>query len=230
MKPTKPKILVLASGDAEGGGSGFQELVEFSRTVPAILDAETVAAVSNYENGGVKKRSKKLVVPFEFFPKPYTAENYQYFIKKYKADFVMCSGWLPFVRGIDPRKIINIHPGPIPQFGGKGMWGHHVHEAVMEAYRRGEIKQSAVTMHFVDEVSFDHGAKIFELPVMIREDDDAEKLGSRVNEKERAWQSYILNLVVHEHIRLVNGPSNGWQVIAVQKNTGIIPGFSGVYI
>ena len=110
------------------------------------------------------------------------------------------------------------------------MWGHHVHEAVMEAYRRGEVKQSAVTMHFVDEVAFDHGSKIFELPVMIREDDYAEKLGSRVNEKERAWQSYILNLVVHEHIRLVNGPSNGWQVIAVQKNTGIIPGFSGVYI
>jgi phosphoribosylglycinamide formyltransferase-1 len=77
-----------------------------------------------------------------------------------------------------------------------------VHEAVMAAYHRGEIIQSAVTMHFVDEAAYDHGPIIFQMPVLIRPDDNAETLAKRVNEKERAWQSHILNLVVHRHIYL----------------------------
>jgi phosphoribosylglycinamide formyltransferase-1 len=85
------------------------------------------------------------------------------------------------------------------------MYGHHVHEAVMAAFHRGEIIQSAVTMHFVDEAAYDHGPIIFQMPVLIRPDDDAESLAKRVNEKERAWQSHILNLVVHGHIYLSNG-------------------------
>ncbi len=85
------------------------------------------------------------------------------------------------------------------------MYGHHVHEAVMAAFRRGEVVQSAVTMHFLDEAAYDHGPIIFQMPVLIRPDDDAESLAKRVNEKERAWQSYILNLVVHQHIYLSKG-------------------------
>jgi phosphoribosylglycinamide formyltransferase-1 len=117
----------------------------------------------------------------------------------------MCSGWLKFVRGLDPSKTVNIHPGPLPKFGGPGMYGHYVHEAVMAAYRRGEIIQSAVTMHFVDDVAYDNGPIIFQMPVLIRPDDDAETLAKRVNEKERAWQSHILNLVVHRYIYLSQG-------------------------
>ena len=85
------------------------------------------------------------------------------------------------------------------------MYGHYVHEAVMAAYQRGEITQSAVTMHFVDAVAYDNGPIIFQMPVLIRPDDDAATLAQRVNEKERAWQSYILNLVVHGYISLSHG-------------------------
>jgi len=107
------------------------------------------------------------------------------------------------VKGLDPETTINIHPGPLPEFGGPGMYGHHVHEAVIAAYKRGEITQSAVTMHFVDEL-YDHGPSIFRIPVLIRPGDDAETLAKRVNEKERAWQSYILNRVVQRDIYLEN--------------------------
>ena len=199
------KVLVFASGDEKGGGSGFQELVEFSRTHPPVLDAQIVGVISNHENGGVRRRADALRIPFEFWPGPYDGKRYRAFVEKYRTDFVMCSGWLKFVRGLDPAKTINIHPGPLPRFGGAGMYGHHVHEGVMAAYRRDEITQSAVTMHFVDEAAYDHGPIIFQMPVLIRPEDDAESLAKRVNEKERAWQSHILNLVVHRHIYLKEG-------------------------
>lgn len=201
----KKRVLVFASGDAEGGGSGFQELVEYSRTNPPVLDAEVVGVVSNHPRGGVYKRAEKLHIPFEYWPGPFDAEGYRSIVRKYRADYVMCSGWLKFVRGLDPAKTVNIHPGPLPKFGGPGMYGHHVHEAVIAAYRRGEVTQSAVTMHFVDETAYDHGPVFFQLPVLIRPEDDAESLAKRVNEKERAWQSYILHLVVHRYIYLEDG-------------------------
>jgi phosphoribosylglycinamide formyltransferase-1 len=199
------RVLVFASGDEKGGGSGFQELVEFSRTNPPVLNAQIIGVISNHQSGGVCQRANALHIPFEHWSGPFDAQGYRRFVEKYQADFVMCSGWLKFVRGLEPSKTVNIHPGPLPQFGGSGMYGHYVHEAVMAAYHRGEIIQSAVTMHFVDEAAYDHGPIIFQMPVLIRPDDDAETLSKRVNEKERAWQSYILNLVVHRHIYLSKG-------------------------
>jgi phosphoribosylglycinamide formyltransferase 1 len=199
------RVLVFASGDEKGGGSGFQELVEFSRTNPPVLDAQIVGVISNHPNGGVRRRADALRTPFEHWSGPFDAKGYRMLVQKFQADFVMCSGWLKFVKGLDPARTVNIHPGPLPQFGGPGMYGHHVHEAVMAAYHRGEVTQSAVTMHFVDDVAFDNGPMIFQMPVLIRPDDDAETLAKRVNEKERAWQSHILNLVVHRHISLSNG-------------------------
>ena len=199
------RVLVFASGDDKGGGSGFQELVEFSRTHPPVLNARIIGVISNHQNGGVRKKADALRIPFEYWPGPYDAKGYRGFVEKYQADFVMCSGWLKFVRGLDAAKTVNIHPGPLPRFGGAGMYGHHVHEAVITAYRRGEITQSAVTMHFVDEAAYDHGPIIFQMPVLIRPGDDAESLAKRVNEKERAWQSHILNLVVHRQIYLKDG-------------------------
>jgi phosphoribosylglycinamide formyltransferase-1 len=199
------RVLVFASGDARGGGSGFQELVEFSRTNPPVLKAQIVGVISNHQHGGVRRKADALHIPFDYWPGPFDVKGYRTFIDKYQANFVMCSGWLKFVRGLDPAKTVNIHPGPLPRFGGSGMYGHYVHEAVMAAFHRGEIIQSSVTMHFVDETAYDHGPIIFQMPVLIRPDDNAETLAKRVNEKERAWQSYILNLVVHRHIYLSHG-------------------------
>ena len=205
LNGARAKVLVFASGDPQGGGSGFQELVEFSQTSPPVLDAQIIGVISNHENGGVCRRAEALHIPFEYWSGPFNAKGYQAFVDKYQADFVICSGWLKFVKGLDASKTVNIHPGPLPQFGGAGMYGHYVHEAVIAAYRRGEIVQSAVTMHFIDEAAYDHGPIIFQMPVLIRPDDDAETLAKRVNEKERAWQSYILNLVIHRYIYLKDG-------------------------
>ena len=60
----KVRILVFASGDEKGGGSGFQELVEFSRTNPPVLDAQIVGVISNHPQGGVRRRADALHIPF----------------------------------------------------------------------------------------------------------------------------------------------------------------------
>lgn len=116
----------------------------------------------------------------------------------------MLSGWLKLVAGLDSAHTVNIHPGPLPRFGGPNFHGHYVHEAVMAAYHRGEITASAVTMHFVDEV-YDRGPVFFTLPVPIESDDTPETLAVKVNRKEHEWQSRVLNYVVHEQVRLVDG-------------------------
>lgn len=208
----KSRILVLASGTKTDGGSGFQELVEQSRTDRPILDAEIVGVVSNHANGGVYQKAEILHIPFVHFKPPYDAASHQRLVAEFRADYVMCSGCLWFVRGLDPATTINIHPGPLPDFGGPGKHGHHVHEAVMQAYYRGEVKQSAVTMHFVTETGYDRGPIFFQLPVIIRSDDTPDTLAKRVNEKERAWQSYILNLVIHGHIYLKDNSVHYWNI------------------
>ena len=201
---SKPRILVFASGSRDGGGSAFQEMVEYSRTDPPVLDADIVGVISNHAQGGVFKKAKALGVMFCHWPGPYTAEWYRSVVSEFNAHYVMCSGWLQLVRGLNPAMTINIHPGPLPLFGGPGLYGHHVHEAVMAAYHRGEVRQSEVTMHFVTE-EYDRGPVFFRQPVLIRPDDTPETLASRVNEVERAVQSFMLNQVIQGRISLEQG-------------------------
>ncbi|MFA5934547.1 MAG: formyltransferase family protein [Candidatus Paceibacterota bacterium] len=186
-------LLVFASGDSTGGGSGFQKLVEASRE--GKLEAHIVGVVSNYANGGVYNRAQKLCVPFFHFAGPWTAENYQRYIKETGADFVALSGWLKLVTGLPPDKTINIHPGPLPRFGGPGMYGHHVHEAVLAAFKRDEIVYSEVCMHFVTE-KYDQGPVFFRCSVDIRSSDTADSLAVRVNKAEHLFQWSVTNEVV----------------------------------
>ena len=197
-----PNILVFASGTKTGGGSGFETLARASQTKPPILEARICAVITNHFEGGVWQKAQALGIPVEYWAGPYIAEGYQNFVKVFKADFVMLSGWLKLVKGLDPARTINIHPGPLPRFGGPDMYGRYVHEAVLAAYRRGEITHSAVTMHFVDEV-YDRGPIIFELPIPMDPSDTAETLAVKVNRAELEWQPRVLNYVVHEQVRLI---------------------------
>ncbi|MCF7834920.1 hypothetical protein K9M48_02595 [Candidatus Gracilibacteria bacterium] len=129
----------------------------------------------------------------------FEAEDYQALVNHYRADYVSLSGWLKLTKGLDPRTTFNIHPGPLPNFGGPGMYGHHVHEAVIKAYKKGEIKNSEVCMHFVTD-EYDRGPVFFRYPVRIRLNDTPETLGDRVNKIEHGWQSFVTDLVVNGQI------------------------------
>jgi len=201
MTTKPPHILVFASGTKTGGGSGFETLVRATRTKPPVLEARICGVVTNHPEGGVWQKAQAIGIPVEYWPGPYEAQGYQDLVKRFQADYVMLSGWLKLVAGLDPARTINIHPGPLPRFGGANMYGKHVHEAVMAAYRRGEIAHSAVTMHFVDE-KYDRGPIFFALPVPIEPNDTPETLAARVNRAEHEWQSRVLNYVVQGQVRL----------------------------
>jgi len=196
----KPKVLIFASGSPTSGGSGFEKLVRASRG--GALNAEIVAVVSNYEKGGVRTRAEMLGIPFVHFAKPWDDQAYQRIAEESKADFFALSGWLKLVTGLDPKtrfnsqKVINIHPGQLPHFGGTGMYGHHVHEAVLSAFNRGEVAHSAVTMHFVTS-GYDRGPVFFQCPVSISKNDTADILGNRVNQQEHVYQPIITDLIVN---------------------------------
>ena len=201
---SKPKLVVFASGTKDGGGSGFEQLVLNTQT--GLLDAKIVGVVSNQARGGIKRIAERHRVPFSYFSwPPYgdAAMAYRHQVIALGAEWVALSGWLKPISGLNPIFTFNIHPGPLPRFGGQGMFGHHVHEAVIAAYRRDEVTHSAVTMHFVTQGGadeYDRGLKFFEYPVAITADDTDETLAARVNEYEHGWQSWVTNLVVHGEI------------------------------
>jgi phosphoribosylglycinamide formyltransferase-1 len=198
----QPRLIIFASGTTTGGGSGFRELVRQSRT--GILQAEIVAVVSNRASGGVKAIADTYGVPFVHFSSPWTTEAYRQILAAHRAEWVALSGWLKPVRGLDPRRTFNIHPGPLPQFGGKGMYGRLLHEAVLYAFRHGELTTTAVTMHFVTDFDtagdYDDGPVFFRYPILIDPHDTPDSLGTRVNSYEHAWQAFITNLVIHRQI------------------------------
>ena len=100
-------------------------------------------------------------------------------LKAHNIDLVVLAGFLsvlgPSVIAAYPRRILNVHPALIPSFCGPGMYGHHVHEAVL-AYG---AKISGATTHFVDE-QVDHGGVIMQKSVPVLEDDTPETLAARV--------------------------------------------------
>ena len=194
----KPKLVVFASGTKDGGGSGFEKLVENMRA--GVLDADIVAVVSNHEHGGVRERADRLGIPFIYSPKGRTAEDYKKIVRETGAEFAALSGWLGLVDGLDPRTTFNIHPAILPSpFGGSGYYGHHLQEEVLKAYKRGEITHSGFSMHFVTP-EYDKGAVFFRRKVPILQGDTPETLFKRVNDMEHKWQSIATNRVLHGEI------------------------------
>lgn len=195
----RPRLLVFASGTKDGGGSGFENLA----TSPE-LDADIVAVVSNHEHGGVRERARRLGIPFTYFPGPYDAEHYRKIVTDPAPEWVAFSGWMKQARGLDPRTTFNIHPALLSQlggrFGGKGMYGHHIHESVKAALDAGDVAESGLSMHFVTD-EYDHGPVFFEHKVPLKKGMTVEEIQKAVNDAEHKWQPRITNLVVHEKIR-----------------------------
>lgn len=194
----KHKILVFASGTSSSGGTGFENLVNASRV--GLLNADIIGVVSNHLAGGVHEKAKRLQIPF-FLLKECTNEGYQNILRGSGADLFVLCGWLKQVSGIDSKtpfnstRILNIHPGPLPDFGGFGFYGRRVHEGVWAAFRAGMVDSSAVTIHFVTE-NYDDGPTVHIEKVPIYATDTVELLEQRVRQCEYEIYPKIINQVL----------------------------------
>jgi len=165
-------------------GGGGRTLVNLARCIEAgTLDAEIALVIASRRTLAGVERAEGLGLPVEVVPRgegPDADRMHDALtghVEAAGADLVCCAGWLRWIR-VDPPlagRTINIHPALLPAFGGRGMYGRHVHEAVLAAGRR----VSGCTVHLVDE-RYDHGPTILQRACPVLEVDDAAALAARV--------------------------------------------------
>jgi phosphoribosylglycinamide formyltransferase-1 len=116
-------------------------------------------------------------------------------LKEKGVDWIVLAGFLwkipNTIISVYPNKIINIHPALLPKYGGKGMYGKHVHQAVLDA---GE-KKSGITIHIVDEI-YDHGRIVFQAECSVDATDSADALAKKVQQLEHRYFAPIVEQLI----------------------------------
>jgi len=168
-----------------GGGRTLMNILEHIRK--GRLNAEVSVVISSRSTVAGVERAKKAgldvkIIRTKDYPDiNHFSEAIEHEMVAAGVDLVIQGGWLCLWK-IPPRfenRVMNIHPALLPSFGGKGMWGHHVHEAVLKA----GVKVSGCTVHFCDN-EYDHGPIIIQRTCPVRDDDTPDTLAARVFEQE----------------------------------------------
>lgn len=187
---------------ASGGGSNAEVII---KTLPTLLLEKNIIVnialvVTNNAKAGVISIATQNKIPLYIInlkEKTFTEidDIYLSLLKKYKIDFIILAGYLKkipaAVTKAFPKKIINIHPALLPAYGGAGMYGIHVHNAVVQA---GE-KQSGITIHYVNE-QYDDGAIIFQASYKLDKTETGESLAKKILALEYAHFSNTIATVL----------------------------------
>ena len=162
---------------ASGSGTNCENLIRYFQTSEHI---RVSLVVSNKADALVLQRAQRLGVPSVVVPKADLAnpDVIMPLLRQYHIDFIVLAGFLPLVPDYIvkayPRRIVNIHPSLLPKYGGKGMWGHHVHEAVKAA---GE-SETGMTVHYVSDVC-DGGEIIAQFKVALSPNDTPDDIAAK---------------------------------------------------
>jgi phosphoribosylglycinamide formyltransferase 1 len=166
----KKRIAIFASGS----GSNAQKIMEhFKRS----SEAEVVLILTNNPQAYVLQRADNFEVPSHIFTRAefYKSDDVIKLLKNLQVDIIVLAGflWLVPVSLLKafPNKIINLHPALLPKYGGPGMYGDHVHNAVLANHE----EESGITIHFVDE-KFDEGEIIHQSKFKIEPGDNLEMI------------------------------------------------------
>jgi phosphoribosylglycinamide formyltransferase 1 len=174
---------------ASGGGSNFQALID--HTMSGDLHATLSLCVGNNSTATAFERAQKNGIPVRHLaPSSFATEDAYVkellsVLRDHRIDLIVLAGYMkkipsPVIAAYRNR-IVNIHPGLLPAFGGPGLYGGKVHQAVLDY----GAKVSGITIHFVDE-EYDHGPIIFQATTGVLETDDAHSLAARVLKIEHA--------------------------------------------
>ena len=190
MSKSVKNIAILASG----AGSNAQKILEYFSD---RMDIAVRLIVSNKPEAGVLNIAKlasvdTLVVSRDSF---YSSTDLLVELDKYNIDFIVLAGFLwlipPYLIQHYPERIINIHPALLPKYGGKGLYGHFVHEAVHLA----KDTHSGITIHYVNE-KYDEGSIVFQERCEILPSDQPEDIAKKVQVLEHSYYPTVIDQLV----------------------------------
>lgn len=186
------KIAIFASGN----GSNCENIIKhFSQSKVARV----VLVVTNNPSAKVIERAKRLDTDISIVPKDSISDSSIMLplLREKCIDLIVLAGFMLYIPSflIDnyPHRIVNIHPSLLPKYGGKGMYGMHVHEAVKE----NNEKESGITIHFVNN-EYDRGEIIAQYSTPVSPDDSAEEIAEKVHKLEYAHYPSIIEKIIRE--------------------------------
>ncbi len=169
------KIVLFASGS----GTNAENIIRYFQS---NKKAEVVAVLSNKKDAGVLKRAQQLGVDTIVFTR---SELYQEgvvleHLRRLSPDLIVLAGFLwmfpPVILQEFQNKVVNIHPALLPKFGGKGMYGMRVHQAVVDQ----KEKESGISIHLVNE-AYDEGKLLFQKSIPLSPEDTPEALAQKIH-------------------------------------------------
>lgn len=181
---------------ASGSGTNAENIIRYFQGNDSI---KVRIILSNKKDAYVLERAHRFGVPCEVFPKSdwEVGDPVLKVLAEYKIDFIVLAGFL--LRIPDPilhaysENIINIHPALLPKFGGKGMYGDRVHQAVIDA---GET-ESGITIHYINE-RYDEGSVLFQAKCPVAPTDTAEDVAKKVHALEYQWFPKVIENILLE--------------------------------
>ena len=187
---SKTNIAIFASG----GGSNSEALMKYFEHHPKIRIA---LVVTNVENAGVIAKAERFGIPTRYIAKKYflDEEIISTLLSDFNINYIVLAGFLllipTYLIETFNRRIINIHPALLPNFGGKGMYGANVHKAVAAA----KTKITGITIHFCN-AHYDEGGIIFQAACKVSETDSPEEIAHNVLKLEHAYYAVTIERII----------------------------------
>jgi phosphoribosylglycinamide formyltransferase-1 len=185
---------------ASGAGSNVRKITAYFENSDQV---EVALILSNRKDAPVLQFAAEKGIPTllldraSFFHSTLLLER----LREYRIDLLVLAGFLwlvpPYLVQAFHNRILNIHPALLPKFGGKGMYGHHVHEAVLAAGER----ESGITIHLVDE-QYDHGSVLFQAACPVLPGDTPETLAKRVLSLEHLHYPIVIDQYIRNTFAL----------------------------
>jgi phosphoribosylglycinamide formyltransferase-1 len=187
---------------ASGNGTNAENIISHLKTISNVQISVSLI-VTDKENAGIHDVALKNNIPIFVIPKSdinVGAEILKH-LKKHQIEFIVLAGYLKKVPAIIlqayERNVINIHPALLPKYGGKGMYGKRVHEAVIE----NKESESGITIHYVDEI-YDNGEIILQEKCNVLSTDTKETLAEKIHHLEyKHYPEVIANLLKNKNQR-----------------------------
>lgn len=192
QKKSTKKIVIFASGS----GTNAENIIKYFQKIDNV---EVAALLSNRRSAGALKKAHDLNVKALLFDKQalYYSHEVLNVLRDIEPDLIVLAGFLWLMPGDIleefPDRIINIHPALLPKYGGKGMYGSRVHEAVIE----NKETESGITIHYVNP-KYDEGQVIFQNTVSIDENDTPESLAGKIHELEYRHFPEVIQKLLEE--------------------------------